>query len=115
MVVGSLSDELALIDLSHIAKLPEIDPEPRYDSINVTVRSGDTMERIFRKNKLNLGHLASIVRLNDAGKYIRKLRPGDEFEIQHDHGHVISIYRELDLTNALIISKNESGFTSRHR
>ncbi len=112
MVVGSLSDELALIDLSHIAKLPEIDPEPRYDSINVTVRSGDTMERIFRENKLNLGHLASIVRLDDAGKYIRKLRPGDEFEIQHDHGHVINIYRELDLTSALIISKNESGFTS---
>ncbi len=112
MVVGSLSDELALIDLSHIAKLPEIDPEPRYDSINVTVRSGDTMERIFRENKLNLGHLASIVRLDDAGKYIRTLRPGDEFEIQHDHGHVINIYRELDLTSALIISKNESGFTS---
>ncbi len=112
MVVGSLSDELALIDLSHIAKLPQIDPEPRYDSINVTVRSGDTMERIFRENKLNLGHLASIVRLDDARKYIRKLRPGDEFEIQHDHGHVINIYRELDLTSALIISKNESGFTS---
>ncbi len=70
------------------------------------------MDRIFRRNKLNLGHLASIVRLEEAGKYIRSLRPGDEFKIQHDHGHVISIYRELDLTSALVISRNESGFES---
>ena len=111
-VVANLNDELSLIDLSHIAKLPEIAMEPEYDSINVTIRPGDTMDRIFRRNKLNLGHLASIVRLKEAGKYIRSLRPGDEFEIQHNHGHVISIYRELDLTSALIISKNESGFES---
>ena len=112
VVAGSLSDELTLIDPSRIVKLPEINPEPRYDSINVTVRSGDTMERIFRKNNLNLGHLASIVGLQEAGRYIRKLRPGDEFEIQHDQGQVISLYRELDLTSALIVSKNEYGFTS---
>jgi len=111
-VVTKLSHELALIDLGHIAKLPEIKTEPQYDSIEVTVRPGDTMEHIFRKNNLNLGHLASIVRLEEAGKYIRKLRPGDEFKIQHDNGHVISIYRELDLTSALIISKNEFGFRS---
>ncbi len=112
IVVGGLNDELPLIDLHHIAKLPAINPEPQYDSINVTVRSGDTMEQIFRKNNLNLGHLASIVGLQEAGRYIRKLRPGDEFEIQHDQGQVISLYRELDLTSALIVSKTESGFTS---
>ena len=111
-LVGSLGDELELIDLSHIAKLPELDPEPKYDSINVKVRSGDTMERIFRKYNLDLGHLASIVSLKDAGKYIRMLRPGDEFEIQHYNGDVISIYRELDLTSALMISKKDSGFKS---
>ena len=111
-LIGVLGDELELIDLSHIARLPEINPEPLYDSISVKVRPGDTMERIFRKYKLDLGHLASIVSLKDAGKYIRMLRPGDEFEIQHDHGRVISIYRELDLTSALIISRNDSGFRS---
>jgi len=108
MIVDNLGDELMLIDLSHIAKLPE----PRYDAVNVTIRSGDTMEQIFRNNKLNLGDLASIVRLGEAGKYIRRLRPGDEFEIRHDKGQVIRIYRELDLTNALVVSRNESGFTS---
>lgn len=108
MIVDNLGEELILIDLSHIAKLPE----PRYDAVNVTVRSGDTMEQIFRRNKLNLGDLASIVRLDEAGKYIRRLRPGDKFEIRHDKGQVIRIYRELDLTNALVVSRSESGFTS---
>jgi len=110
IVVGELHDEIALIDLNHIAKLPQV--EPRYALIKVIVRPGDTMERIFRKNKLDLGNLASIASLKDAGKYIRKLRPGDEFEIQHDQGQVVSIYRELDLTSALIVSKNESGYAS---
>ena len=111
-VVAGLSDESSLIDLGHIVKIREIEPESQYDTITVKVRAGDTMEQIFRKNKLDLGHLASIVKLEDAGKYIRILRPGDEFEIRHDHGHVISIYRELDLTSALIISGKDSGFRS---
>lgn len=112
MAVGDFGDELDAIDLSHIAKLPAIEPEPRYDSIEVTVLSGDTMERIFRKNNLDLGHLANIARLEEAGKYIRMLRPGDEFEIKHDKGQVISIYRELNLTSALVVSRTDSGFTS---
>lgn len=109
---GELSDELALIDLSHITKLPDYEPEPQFDSFKVTVRAGDTMERIFRKNKLNLGQLASIVKLPEAGKYIRMLRPGDEFEIQHDHGQLVRLYRELGLTSALLVSRSESGFTA---
>ena len=110
--VGNLTEELTPIDIGHIARLPEFEPEPQYDSIKVTVRSGDTMERIFRKNKLNLGDLASIVSLQEAGKYIRMLRPGDEFDIQHDKGQLIRIYRELGLTSALLVSKSESGFTA---
>ena len=110
IVIGNLTEELTPIDLSHIARLPEIEPEPRYDSIKVTVRSGDTMERIFRQNNLDLSHLASMVRLPEAGKYIRMLRPGDEFEIRHDQGRLISLHRELDLTSALVVSTSGSGF-----
>jgi murein DD-endopeptidase MepM/ murein hydrolase activator NlpD len=112
ILIANLGDELRPIDLSHIVKLPKVPARPEYDSINVTVLSGDTMERIFRKHKLDLGHLAIIVRLKEAGKYIRMLRPGDEFEIQHDQGQVIRLYRELNLTSALIVSRNDSGFES---
>ncbi len=112
VVVADLTEKLPPIDLNHLARLAEIEPQPQYDSIRVTVRSGDTMEGIFRKNKLDLGDLSSVVRLPEAGKYIRLLRPGDEFEIRHEHGQLISLHRELDLTSALLVSKSESGFTA---
>jgi murein DD-endopeptidase MepM/ murein hydrolase activator NlpD len=85
-------------------------PEPDYDSINLTIRRGDTLDRLFRQHDLNLGHLATIVRLPDARQYLRVLRPGDEIEITHDDGDLISLYRELSLTSALRVSKKPSGF-----
>jgi murein DD-endopeptidase MepM/ murein hydrolase activator NlpD len=85
-------------------------PEPDYDSINLTIRRGDTLDRLFRQHDLNLGHLAKIVRLPDARQYLRVLRPGDEIEITHDDGDLISLYRELSLTSALRVSKEPSGF-----
>lgn len=110
-VVENLVEEIGPVDPSHIARLPPV--QPVFESVRVTVRRGDTMDRIFRMNKLDLGHLASIVRLPDAGKFIRNLRPGDEFEIRHDRGEIISVYRELDLTSALLVSRADSGFTAR--
>jgi murein DD-endopeptidase MepM/ murein hydrolase activator NlpD len=40
------------------------------------------------------------------------LRPGDELLIEHDNGKLISLYRELDLNNALLVSRGESGFSA---
>ena len=40
------------------------------------------------------------------------LRPGDEIEIRHDDGKLISLYRELSLTSALRVSKESSGFVA---
>jgi murein DD-endopeptidase MepM/ murein hydrolase activator NlpD len=88
-------------------------PEPVYDSISLTIRRGDTLDRLFRKNDLDLGHLATIIRLPDARPYLRVLRPGDEIEITHDDGELISLYRELSLTSALRVSKDSSGFVAK--
>jgi murein DD-endopeptidase MepM/ murein hydrolase activator NlpD len=38
------------------------------------------------------------------------LRPGDELAIKHDNGKLVSLYRKLDLTSALVISRNDKGF-----
>lgn len=107
---SDLIEELTTIELHHIAKLPE--PVPQYDSISVTVRPGDTMERIFRNNYLNLANLASIVRLKEAGKYVRDLRPGDQFEIKHVRGQLVSLYRQLNLTSDLLVTRIDSGFAA---
>ena len=110
IVPAHLTDKLVPIDLKRIAKPLEINSQLLYDSINLIVRSGDTMDLIFRKNKLDLGHLAEIIKLPEIGKHIRKLHPGDKFKIQHNQGKLISLYHELDLTSAILVSKIESGF-----
>lgn len=87
-------------------------PPPEYDWIELTISRGDTLDSIFRKNKISLGHLAQIVRLPDASEHLRMLKPGDNLEIQHDDGNLISLYRELSLTSSLLISRDDGVFSA---
>jgi murein DD-endopeptidase MepM/ murein hydrolase activator NlpD len=87
--------------------------EPEFDTLVLTVGRGDTMERLFRKNALNLGQLMTIARLDEAKQLFRKIKPGDVFEITHDEGQLISIYSELNLTSALMIEKEASSFVAK--
>jgi murein DD-endopeptidase MepM/ murein hydrolase activator NlpD len=88
-------------------------PERRFEQLVLTVGRGDTMEKLFRKNKLNLGELMTIAQLDEAKKLFRKIKPGDVFEITHDEGQVLSMYSELNLTSAMKIEKEDTGFTAR--
>ena len=93
-----------------IAPLPQ--PEPEFDKVTLTVRAGDTMDSLFRKNQLNIAELLSIARLDAAKQRFRRIKPGDTFEVLHDDGQIMSLYSELDLTSALKIVRADSGFTA---
>ena len=86
-----------------------INPPP-FQKLNLTIGRGDTLDKLFRKHDLDLGHLAEISKLDEARKRFRRLKPGDEFEITHDQGDLVSIYSNLSLTSALKIERAESGF-----
>lgn len=88
-------------------------PQPEYEKLTLTIRSGDTLDQLFRKNNLSIGHLAQIARLKDAGQQFRKIKPGDVFEITHDKDQLISIYSALNLTSALQVERGEAGFTAK--
>ncbi len=108
-----VSEPVAVIEpIPFPAFHPPLELPPEYDQLNLTIKRGDTLNALFRRNKLDLGHLAMIVRLPEAAPYLKKLIPGDKFQIEHDEGSLVNLYRELDLTSALEISKNESGFSA---
>jgi murein DD-endopeptidase MepM/ murein hydrolase activator NlpD len=86
-----------------------INPLP-HQKLNLTIRRGDTLDKLFRKHDLDLGHLSEIAKLDEARKRFRKLKPGDQFEITHDQGELVSMYSNLSLTSALKIERAESGF-----
>lgn len=88
-------------------------PVPEFAELVLNVSSGDTMEKLFRKNNLNLGHLMSITELDEAKQRFRRIKPGDVFEVTHLDGEVLRLYSELDLTSALQINRQESGFTAK--
>ena len=85
---------------------------PPYQTVTLTIRRGDTLDKLFRKHDLSLGDLSRISRLDEARKRFRKLKPGDEFLITHDQGDLVSMHSNLDLTNALKIERADSGFTA---
>ncbi len=91
---------------------PPLALPPEYDRVQLTIKRGDTLDQLFRRNKLSIGHLAMMLKLPEAAPHLKKLIPGDELTIEHDDGSLVSLYRELDLTTALKITKEETGFTS---
>jgi murein DD-endopeptidase MepM/ murein hydrolase activator NlpD len=70
------------------------------------------MEKLFRRNNLNIGHLMTIAQLDEAKQRFRRIKPGDVFEVEHDDGQVVSLFSKLNLTSALRIEKSEEGFTA---
>jgi murein DD-endopeptidase MepM/ murein hydrolase activator NlpD len=118
-VMSASPDELPVIPpVDQAALMEEVaalqpEPVPEFDKLVLNFTSGDTMEKLFRKNNLSLGHLMSIAELDEAKTRFRRIKPGDVFEITHDNGQVISLYSELDLTSALQIDKQETGFAAQ--
>jgi murein DD-endopeptidase MepM/ murein hydrolase activator NlpD len=88
-------------------------PEPEFESLTLTIRSGDTLDQLFRKHNLDLGHLTTIASLEEASQRLRKIKPGDVFEITHDNGKLVSMYSALSLTSALQINREETGFSAQ--
>ncbi|MDX1517071.1 MAG: peptidoglycan DD-metalloendopeptidase family protein, partial [Woeseiaceae bacterium] len=106
-----LSPAVAAIDDDIKAMIaPAIDPVPEYDSLNLTIGRGDTLDKLFREHQLDLGELAAIARLDETRRLFRQLKPGDEFEILHDNGSLVSMYTVLDLTSAMKIERGVDGF-----
>jgi len=108
-------EELDAAAITHDAIKPEVvaEPEPIFDRLSLTVSRGDTMEKLFRRNSLDIGHLMTIAQLDEAKQRFRRIKPGDVFEVTHDAGKIVSLYSKLDLTNALQIERQEEGFTAQ--
>jgi murein DD-endopeptidase MepM/ murein hydrolase activator NlpD len=94
---------------------PEIvvEPEPQFDQATLTVGRGDTMEKLFRENNLDIGHLMQIAQLDEAKQRFRRIKPGDVFEVEHEEGQIVSLNSNLDLTSTLQISRLDDSFTAR--
>ncbi len=84
--------------------------EPAYEFIELIIAKGDTLEKLFRKNNLDVGQLMSITELDKARNQFRNIKPGNVIKITHLDGQVLSLHSKIDFTNELVIEKNETGY-----
>ncbi|MEM9208951.1 MAG: peptidoglycan DD-metalloendopeptidase family protein [Pseudomonadota bacterium] len=81
-----------------------------HESVLVTIQRGDTLDRIFRKHGIDPGDLVQIAKLPEASEHLRMLKPGDEIEIRHVDGDLMSLHRNLELTRALRVVRGDGEF-----
>ena len=120
----TFSDEVVTADMAEPAAdeatssdFPELHPPlalpPEYAKLTLRINRGDTLDRLFRRNDLDLGDLAMMVKLPEAAPHLKKLIPGDELIIEHDEGRLMSLYRDLDLTSSMKITREDDSFTAK--
>lgn len=82
-------------------------------AIRVEIRRGDTLERIFRREGLDIAQLGALLAPAMARENLRILRPGDELRMRHDGPTLLAISRKLDTFRTLEITREGEGFDAR--
>ncbi len=82
-------------------------------TIEVIVSHNDTLDRIFRRLKLDLADLASLRDLPGLKSGLDKLRPGEALHLIHRDGSLFGFERQLSPSETLRVVRDEEGFRSK--
>jgi len=86
-------------------------PEPEIKRTILTVRSGDSLDILFRRNSLSIADLTRIMEDKLAREYLRLVRPGDEIVVRHRGEQIVSLIREIDYSSFLKVSRKNDQFS----
>jgi murein DD-endopeptidase MepM/ murein hydrolase activator NlpD len=78
-------------------------------TIDVIVTRNDTLDRIFRRLKLNLADLASLRDLPGLRARLDSLRPGEALHFTHKDGTLFGLERRLNESQTLKVSRAPTG------
>jgi murein DD-endopeptidase MepM/ murein hydrolase activator NlpD len=81
-------------------------------TIEVVVSRNDTLDRIFRRLKLNMADLASLRSLPNVRNALDQLRPGEALQLIHRDGSLFGFERKLSPSETLKIVRSDEGFQS---
>lgn len=84
----------------------------RGEALTLTVRSGDSLDRMFRRNDLSISDLAAMLDLTTAADYLARISPGDRIEIIRDGSRVLSLAREVSESQRLWIKQDGEGYVA---
>ncbi len=105
--------EPAAGDLPALPVEPEIVPPPLPgEALTLSVRRGDSLDRLFARHQLSRGDLAEIMRLDLAKKHLRLIRPGDEILVRHEAGALLQLTRHISITESLEVALRDEAFAA---
>jgi murein DD-endopeptidase MepM/ murein hydrolase activator NlpD len=81
-------------------------------TIEVIVSHNDTLDRIFRRLKLDLADLASLRDMPGLKAGLDRLRPGEALHLIHRDGSLFGFERQLSPSETLRVIRDEEGFRS---
>ncbi|HEY1283269.1 MAG TPA: peptidoglycan DD-metalloendopeptidase family protein [Steroidobacteraceae bacterium] len=81
-------------------------------TIEVIVSRNDTLDRIFRRLKLDLSDLASVRNLPGLRNALDDLRPGEALHLVHRDGTLFGFERQLSPSETLKVVREADGFRS---
>jgi murein DD-endopeptidase MepM/ murein hydrolase activator NlpD len=93
-----------------LASAPTLeDAQLALSSIDVIVTRNDTLDRIFRRLKLDLADLASLRTLPGVRATLDTLRPGESLHLTHRDGKLFGLERRLNESQTLKVSRAPDG------
>ena len=87
------------------AAAPIAAPGPLVRDIEVTVASGDTLERIFLAQGLTTAELAAVRADPELRRRLDRLRPDDRLRLRTEDGALIRLERPLSLSETLVAER----------
>ncbi len=88
---------------------PLVDAEVALSRIDIIVARNDTLERIFRRLKLDLSDLASLRSVPGVREALDSLRPGEALRVTHKDGSLYGLERRLNETQTLRVSRDPAS------
>lgn len=89
-----------------------LEPEDTRQRTVLEVGPGDSLDRLFRRHELSVADLHRLLKVKEAAPHLKRIRPGDSFEILHDGASVLGLTRRLDEARSLVVSTGEDGFAA---
>ena len=83
---------------------------PGLATIEFIVRRNDTLDAIFRKLELSLTDLANLRAIAGARALVDRLVPGESLRLTHRNGELVTLERNLSLTEQLRVTRATDGF-----
>jgi len=103
-------------EITHETKIAKpVEPIDENDWEIITIKSGDTLARIFSSVGLSASTTHQIATLNEHTKTLRYIQPGQQIHILQDDQHRLRIMKFVpDITRTLAIQRNEDqSFSSK--